>query len=141
MHMRGSPMSMNCQAHYTHVVADVLAELAATRDAALAAGIKAETIALDPGFGFAKLGAQNLTLLKATARFVALGHPLLIGLSRKKFIGEFGGAADPQKRLPASLAAGLYAVAQGAHILRVHDVPETVQALKFWTRLQAQDHE
>jgi dihydropteroate synthase len=135
MHMRGSPQTMNCQAHYANVIDDVLAELTATRDAALAAGIRAEAIALDPGFGFAKLGAQNLALLRATPRFAALGHPLLAGLSRKKFIGEFGQEPDPQKRLPGSLAAGLYAIAQGAHILRVHDVPETVQALRIWQRL------
>ena len=139
MHMRGSPMTMNCQAQYTDVAGDVLAELTATRDAALAAGIAAQNIALDPGFGFAKLGAQNLTLLRATARFAAIGHPLLIALSRKKFIGEFGAEPDPAKRLPGSLAAGLYALAQGAHILRVHDVPETVQALRVWQRLIAGD--
>jgi dihydropteroate synthase len=139
MHMRGSPMTMNCQAQYTDVVQDVLAELTATRDAALAAGIAAENIALDPGLGFAKLGAQNLLLLRATARFAGLGHPVLIGLSRKKFIGEFGAEPDPAKRLPGSIAAGLYAVAQGAHILRVHDVPETVQALRIWQRLIAGD--
>ena len=109
MHMRGSPMTMNCQAQYTDVAEDVLAELTATRDAALAAGIAAANIALDPGFGFAKLGAQNLTLLRATARFAALGHPLLIALSRKKFIGEFGAEPDPDKRFPGSIAAGLYA--------------------------------
>jgi dihydropteroate synthase len=138
MHMRGTPMTMNCQAHYADLVGDVLDELAATRDAAVATGILPENIALDPGLGFAKLGAQNILLLQATKRFLALGHPLLIGLSRKKFIGEFGGEAVAQKRGPGSLAAGLYAVAQGAHILRVHDVPETVQALKLWTRLTAE---
>jgi dihydropteroate synthase len=137
MHMRGTPMTMNCQAHYANLVADVLAELAATRDAAVAAGILPAQIALDPGLGFAKLGAQNIVLLQATKRFLALGHPLLIGLSRKKFIGEFGEAVGAKERGPGSLAAGLYAVAQGAHILRVHDVPETVQALKLWTRLTA----
>ncbi len=135
MHMRGTPMTMNCQAHYAELERDVLAELTATRDAALAAGIQPENIALDPGLGFAKIGAQNLLLLRATSRFVALGHPLLIGLSRKKFIGEFGGAPEPTRRVPGSLAAGLYAVSQGAHILRVHDVEETVQALKIWTEL------
>jgi dihydropteroate synthase len=135
MHMRGSPMTMNCQAHYADLVEDVLAELTATRDAALAAGIKPENIALDPGLGFAKIGDQNLSLLRATERFTALGHPLLIGLSRKKFIGEFGGEPDAAKRLPGSLAAGLFALSKGAHILRVHDVPETVQAIKIWTRL------
>ncbi|MDD2795142.1 dihydropteroate synthase [Acidocella sp.] len=135
MHTRGTPATMNAQAHYTDIATEVLAELTQRRDAALAAGIAPEAIALDPGLGFAKHGAQNLTLLQATARFAALGHPLLIGLSRKKFIGEFGGEPNPAKRGPGSIAAGLYAVAQGAHILRVHDVPETVQALRIWQRL------
>ncbi len=139
MHMRGTPGTMNCHAHYADLIPDILAELTATRDAALAAGIKAEHIALDPGFGFAKLGSQNLALLRATAQFAALGHPLLIALSRKKFIGEFGGEPDARKRAPGSIAAGLYAVAQGAHILRVHDVAETVQALRVWQRLIAGD--
>jgi len=141
MHMRGSPATMNCQAHYANLVEDVLAELTAARDAAVAAGIAPEAIALDPGFGFAKLGAQNIALLRATARFAALGHTLLVGLSRKKFIGEFGGEQDAKKRLPGSIAAGLYALAQGAHILRVHDVPETVQAVRVWQRLIAGDDE
>ena len=140
MHMRGTPMTMNCQAHYADLVAGRAGR--AHRNARRRASPPASppsNIALDPGFGFAKLGAQNLALLRATARFAALGHPLLIGLSRKKFIGEFGGEPDPAKRLPGSLAAGLYAVAQGAHILRVHDVPETVQALRVWQRLIAGD--
>jgi dihydropteroate synthase len=139
MHMRGTPQTMNDMANYDTLVEDVLAELGATRDAALKAGIQGENIALDPGLGFAKIGAQNLALLRATRRFAGLGHALLIGLSRKKFIGECGGEADPLKRLPGSLAAGLYALAQGAHILRVHDVAETVQALRVWQKLVAGD--
>lgn len=135
MHMRGSPMTMTCQAHYADLVEDVLAELISVRDAAIAAGIAPTAIALDPGFGFAKIGVQNITLLRATARFAALGHPLLIGLSRKGFLGQLAGEADPIRRLPASLAAGLYALAQGANILRVHDVAATVQAIKVWRAL------
>jgi dihydropteroate synthase len=135
MHMRGTPQTMNCHAHYANLVEDVLAELTATRDAALAAGIKPEAIALDPGLGFAKIGAQNILLLRAIPRFTALGHPLLIGLSRKKFLGDFTGEKDPAKRLPASLAAGIFALAQGAHMLRVHDVPEIVQGARIWTEL------
>jgi dihydropteroate synthase len=140
MHMRGSPVTMNCQAHYADLVGDVLAELTDIRDAALAAGIRAEAIALDPGLGFAKIGNQNLALLRALPRFAALGHPILIGLSRKKFIGEYGGEPDPARRGPGSIAAGLYAAAQGAHILRVHDVPETVQAVRVWQKLTTEDH-
>jgi dihydropteroate synthase len=137
MHMRGSPMTMNCQAHYADLVPDVLAELAAARDAALAAGIAPAAIALDPGLGFAKLGEQNLELLRATDRVAALGHPVVIGVSRKKFIGAFGGEPDAVRRLPGSLAAALFAVEKGAHILRVHDVAATVQALNTWRALTA----
>ncbi|MDE8348971.1 MAG: dihydropteroate synthase [Acidocella sp.] len=135
MHMRGSPMTMNCQAHYGDVARDVMAELVAIRDAAEAAGIKAENIALDPGLGFAKLGAQNLELLRETWAFVALGHPLVIGVSRKRFVGEFGQEPNAGKRFPGSLVAGLYALGQGAHILRVHDVAQTVQGVKMWQQL------
>jgi dihydropteroate synthase len=137
MHMRGSPMTMNCQAHYADLVPEVLAELAAARDAALAAGIAGGAIALDPGLGFAKLGEQNLELLRATDQVAALGHPVVIGVSRKKFIGVFGGEAAAARRVPGSLAAGLFAVERGAHILRVHDVAATVQALAMWRALTA----
>jgi dihydropteroate synthase len=114
---------------------DVLSELLATRDGAVAAGIRQENIALDPGLGFAKIGEQNLLLLRATKRFAALGHALVIGVSRKKFIGQFGDETVAARRMAGSLAAGLYAVSQGAHILRVHDVEETVQGIKIWTEL------
>lgn len=139
MHMRGSPMTMNCQAVYHDVAGEVLSELSDARDAALRAGIRADAIALDPGLGFAKRGVQNLDLLRAIPRFAALGHALLIGLSRKKFIGEFGREPAPEQRLPGSLAAGLYAVGQGANILRVHDVAETAQALRVWQSLAVAD--
>jgi dihydropteroate synthase len=135
MHMRGNPMTMNCQAHYADLVEDVLTELTAIRDSAVAAGIAPGAIALDPGLGFAKIGHQNVTLLQATARFAAIGHPLLIGLSRKGFLGQLAGEPDPARRLPASLAAGLYALSQGANILRAHDVAATVQAVKIWRAL------
>ena len=132
MHMRGTPATMSAQAVYDDVVADVLAELAATRDAALAAGIAPAAIALDPGFGFAKRGAQNVALLRALPSFRALGHPVLAGVSRKRFIGELAGEPDPARRDPGSIAAALFAAGRGAAILRVHDVPGTVQALRVW---------
>ena len=135
MHMRGTPATMSAQALYDDVVADVLAELAATRDAALAAGIAPAAIALDPGFGFAKRGAQNVALLRALPSFRALGHPVLAGVSRKRFIGELAGEPDPARRDPGSIAAALFAAGQGAAILRVHDVPGTVQALRVWQAL------
>ncbi|WP_287786732.1 dihydropteroate synthase [Acidiphilium sp.] len=135
MHMRGTPATMSAQAVYNDVVADVLAELAATRDAALAAGIAPAAIALDPGFGFAKRGAQNVALLRALPSFRALGHPVLAGVSRKRFIGELAGEPDPARRDPGSIAAALFAAGRGAAILRVHDVPGTVQALRVWQAL------
>ena len=135
MHMRGTPATMSAKAVYDDLVRDVLAELAATRDAALAAGIAAASIALDPGFGFAKRGAQNVALLRALPSFRALGHPVLAGVSRKRFIGELAGEPDPARRDPGSIAAALFAAGQGAKILRVHDVPGTVQALRVWRAL------
>jgi len=141
MHMRGEPGTMDDHAVYGDVAAEVLAELLAARDRALAAGVKAENIALDPGFGFAKRGSQNVTLLRATGRFATLGHPLLIGLSRKKFLGQISGEADPARRDPESIAAGLFAVGLGAHILRVHDVAGTARALRVWQNLNARDDE
>jgi len=135
MHMRGSPRTMNCQAHYADVVTDVLHELGDIRDKALAAGVLPAAIALDPGLGFAKVGSQNVELLRAQKRFAALGHPLVIGLSRKAFVGAITGEPDAARRLPGSLAAGLFAISQGANILRVHDVRETGQAIKMWRAL------
>ncbi len=137
MHMRGTPATMNAQAVYADLLADVVAELAATRDAALEAGIAPAAIALDPGFGFAKQGAQNVALLRALPAFRALGHPVLAGVSRKRFIGELAGEPDPARRDPGSIAAALFAAGQGAAILRVHDVPGTVQALRVWQALAA----
>jgi dihydropteroate synthase len=139
MHMRGTPDTMNAHALYADVAAEVLVELAAARDRAVAAGVRRENIALDPGFGFAKLGAQNITLLRATGKFAGLGHPLLIGLSRKKFLGEISGEADPAQRDAESLAAALFAAGLGAHILRVHDVAGTTRALRVWQVLNARD--
>jgi dihydropteroate synthase len=135
MHMRGTPATMNAEAHYGDLVEEVLQELSNRRAAALAAGIREHDIALDPGFGFAKLGAQNLALLRETGRIVALGAPVVIGVSRKRFIGQFGGEADVKKRFPGSIAAALYALSQGAKILRVHDVAQSVQAVKIWRQL------
>ena len=139
MHMRGTPETMNTLATYENVADEVAAELTALRDAALAAGVKPENICLDPGIGFAKRGAQNVALLRATSRLAALGHPLLIGLSRKHFLGEISGEANAAQRGPESLAGVIYACTQGAHILRVHDVAGTVKALRVWQRLTERD--
>lgn len=137
MHMRGSPATMNARADYADIVAEVTAELAATRDAAIAAGVAPGAIMLDPGFGFAKLGMQNVMLMRALDEFLALGHPLLVGVSRKRFIGEISGETDAARRDPGSIAAALFAACHGAAILRVHDVRGTVQALRVWQALDA----
>ncbi|MDR3505903.1 MAG: dihydropteroate synthase [Acidocella sp.] len=139
MHMRGTPDTMNDLAMYDDVADEVIAELLAARDAALAAGVKSENICLDPGLGFAKRGAQNVELLRATSRLAGLGHALLVALSRKRFLGELSGEAEAARRDPESLAAGLFAVQQGAHILRVHDVAGTVRSLRVWEALNARD--
>ena len=134
MHMRGTPATMDSLARYADVVAEVSRELRRIRNAALEAGIAVQNIALDPGLGFAKTEAQNIALLRATRQFAALG-PLVIGASRKRFIGRYGGEADPKMRFPGSIAAGLYALSEGANVLRVHDVAETVQAVRLWREL------
>ncbi len=139
MHMRGTPESMNAHAQYQDVLSAVQAELLAARDAALAAGVLAGNIALDPGFGFAKNTAQNLALLRATGQLAGLGHTLLIGLSRKKFLGQISGQAQAAQRDAETLAASLFAVMHGAHIVRVHDVSGTVRALRVWQALNAPD--
>lgn len=132
MHMQGEPGSMQAAPHYRDVVAEVHDYLSTRVEACLAAGIPRTKLILDPGIGFGKTVEHNLTLLRHLDRFADLGCPLLIGVSRKSFLKAVTGAAEPAQRLPGSLAAGLWSVAQGAHILRVHDVAETVQALKAW---------
>lgn len=132
MHMQGEPGSMQAAPHYRDVVAEVQDYLAARVAACISAGIPQAKIILDPGIGFGKTVEHNLALLRHLDRFADLGCPLLIGVSRKSFLKAVTGAAEPAQRLPGSLAAGLWSVGQGANILRVHDVAETVQALKAW---------
>jgi dihydropteroate synthase len=135
MHMRGGPDTMEGLAVYDDVVADVRHELAARVEAAKRAGIRRENIVLDPGISFAKRWEQNTTLLRGIPRLVELGFPILVGVSRKLFVRALPAGDQPKDRFPGSLAAGLFAVAQGASILRVHDVAGTVQALSAWTVL------
>ncbi|HQT88311.1 MAG TPA: dihydropteroate synthase [Acidiphilium sp.] len=138
MHSRGTPETMNCHAHYADLVRDVTDELAERSKQAMAAGVARAAIALDPGFGFAKVGEQNFALLRGLRCCAALGFPLLVGVSRKRFLGEaMGQPSVPTARDPASLAAGLFALREGAAILRVHDVSGTVQAARVWGRLAA----
>ncbi len=135
MHMRGTPASMMAEANYADVALEVTAELAARLTLAEAAGIARERIALDPGIGFAKKTEHNLELLSRLPLLLNLGCPLVVGVSRKRFIGQIGRAAELRQRLPGSLAAGLFALSRGASMLRVHDAVETMQALRVWQAL------
>ena len=136
MHMQGEPGSMQAAPHYDDddVVGAVAAFLAGRRDAALAAGIALDRIALDPGIGFGKTPAHNLALAVHQRRLLELGCPLLLGWSRKSTLGQLTGRPVGE-RTAASVAAAIAAVQQGAAIVRVHDVAETVDALKVWRAL------
>jgi dihydropteroate synthase len=136
MHMQGEPGSMQAAPHYDNddVVTAVATFLAARRDAAIAAGIARDRIALDPGIGFGKTLAHNLALAVHQRRLLELGCPLLLGWSRKSTLGQVTGRPVGE-RTAASVAAALAAVQHGAAIVRVHDVAETVDALKVWRAL------
>ena len=128
MHMQGSPETMQADPRYRDVVAAVEAFLRERVAACRAAGIEADSILLDPGFGFGKTVAHNLALMAALPRLAALGHPLLVGLSRKSLIAKL--LRRPiDERLPASLALAVLAAERGARIIRAHDVVETADAL------------
>ena len=131
MHMRGEPPSMQSQPHYTDVVAEVRSMLQARVQALAAAGVAADRLVLDPGIGFGKSVEHNLELLRRQRELLVLGHPLLVGWSRKSTLGALTGRAVGD-RLAASIAAALASVANGASIVRVHDVAATVDALKVW---------
>lgn len=132
MHMRGAPATMQLQPDYADVVGEVTAFLRERIAALTAAGIERRRLWIDPGFGFGKTVEHNYALVKAGRQMVAeLGVPLLAGLSRKSMIGAVTGKPVEQ-RLAGSLGGALAAVAQGAKIVRVHDVAETVDALKVW---------
>ncbi|GAB1233534.1 dihydropteroate synthase [Ferrigenium sp. UT4] len=131
MHKQGNPQTMQQQPHYADVVAEVGAFLRARVAATEAAGIARNRIVIDPGFGFGKTLAHNLALLRGMDALSALGVPVLAGLSRKSMLGAITGR-EVGERVAASVAAALLAVQRGAAIVRVHDVRETVDALKVW---------
>jgi dihydropteroate synthase len=135
MHMQGEPSNMQEAPTYGDVVGEVSDFLVARASACVAAGIARERIVIDPGFGFGKTLAHNLALLRALPKLVATGYPVLAGLSRKSSLGTLTGR-PANERLAASLAAALAAIARGAAILRVHDVRETVDALKVWLAIE-----
>ncbi len=129
MHARGDPRTMQEDPEYDDVVLDVFDYLEERLEAAEAAGIPRARLIVDPGIGFGKSLAHNLALLARLSLFHALGVPVLLGASRKRFIGAIGRASAPGERLPGSLAVALAAARQGVQILRVHDIAETAQAL------------
>jgi dihydropteroate synthase len=134
MHMRGEPATMQRDVAYADVVSEVQAFLVERAETCRAAGIAANRIVLDPGFGFGKTVEHNLDLLRRLATLVAIGYPVLVGISRKSTIGVLTGRGI-EARVAGSVAAALAAVARGASIVRVHDVAETVDALKVWRAL------
>jgi dihydropteroate synthase len=135
MHMQGEPRTMQADPHYGDVVGEVRDFLTARAQACAAAGIARDRIVIDPGFGFGKTVAHNLALLRALDVFKATGYAVLAGLSRKSMLGNITGR-DVDDRVAASVAAALFAVTRGASIVRVHDVRETVDALKVWHAIE-----
>jgi dihydropteroate synthase len=136
MHARGTPETMQAQTGYRDLLLDVYDFLEERLALAEAAGIPRSRVVLDVGIGFAKTAAQNIALIRNLALYHGLGCPLLLGASRKRFIGLIGGngegAGTPRARMPGSVAVALAGVAQGVQILRVHDVDPTMQALRLW---------
>ncbi|MCU7242100.1 MAG: dihydropteroate synthase [Microcystis aeruginosa WS75] len=130
MHLRGNPQTMQSITHYDDLVKEIKEFLQDRVKEALHWGIARENIIIDPGIGFAKTGTQNLELLRELGQFRDLDLPILIGLSRKRFIGEITGKDDPKERVFGTAAACAIAIAKGADILRVHDVDAIVDVSK-----------
>jgi len=136
MHMQGAPDTMQRRPEYADVVAEVRNFLQARVRACETAGIGRDRIVIDPGFGFGKTVAHNLALVRQLPEFIALRLPVLMGMSRKSTIGVITGRSDSE-RMAGSLALAVVAVLRGAHIIRAHDVAETVDALKVAHAVQA----
>jgi dihydropteroate synthase len=131
MHMKGKPRTMQDAPAYEDVVGEVDSFLLDRADSAMVAGVPHSNIWLDPGIGFGKTLQHNLELLRSISRLAEAGFPVLVGASRKRFIAAIDEQAQADSRLGGSLAVALHAAASGAAIVRVHDVRETVQALKI----------
>lgn len=136
MHMLGQPKTMQDQPYYDDVVKEVTSFLEARCKVAMTASIPRTQLCIDPGFGFGKTLTHNLQLLRNLRSLCALGYPVIVGMSRKSMLGEMTGKPIAE-RMPASISAALYAAQQGAHIVRVHDVAATVDALKVWQHIVA----
>lgn len=139
MHSVADPKTMQARAHYGDVVTEVFDHLADRIAAAEAAGVARANLIADPGIGFGKTLQHNLSLLHGLPLYHALGIPLLVGASRKRFIGEIGKAPSAPDRLGGSIAVALHVVDRGTHILRVHDTNETRQALRLHLALNERD--
>ncbi|MQA64479.1 MAG: dihydropteroate synthase [Alphaproteobacteria bacterium] len=135
MHCLGDPKTMQHNPTYRHAQTDIFDTLSARVAVCEEAGIPRERIAVDPGIGFGKGIEHNLAVLADLALFHGIGCPLLVGTSRKSFIGRLAGVEIPRDRVPGSLATALWSVGQGAQIVRVHDTAETAQALAVWRGL------
>jgi len=142
MHSRGgvSEMGTYTFAEYSHdVVDEVLSELRGSLDAASAAGIARESVVLDPGIGFAKRREHSLAVLAQLERVTSLGYPVMVGVSRKRFVGELSGVQEASKRVAGTVGANVSALLHGARLFRVHDVAENRQALDVaWAIMQAE---
>lgn len=138
MHAQGDPQVMQDNPRYADVLVEVFAYLEGRIALAEAAGIARDRIIVDPGIGFGKSVAHNLELMNGLAMFHVLGCPILLGASRKRMIGALSNEAPADQRLAGSIALALKAAEQGVQIIRVHDVPETVQALRVWRGLRDQ---
>lgn len=136
MHAQGDPQTMQENPTYDDVLVDIWLWLEDRVKAVREAGV--ETIIVDPGIGFGKSVAHNLELMNGLAMFHSLGCPILLGASRKRMIGALSGEAEADQRLGGSIALAIKAAEQGAQIIRVHDVPESVQALRVWRGLRDQ---
>lgn len=135
MHMQGEPRDMQSEPHYGDVVGEVRGFLAQRIDECMQAGIPCERLLIDPGFGFGKTLEHNLELFRHLRHLSDLGAPLLVGVSRKRMIGVLLGGAAVEQRVYGSVAAAVLAIAQGAAIVRVHDVRPTVEALRVAVEL------
>ncbi|MEM7506774.1 MAG: dihydropteroate synthase [Pseudomonadota bacterium] len=142
MHALGDPRTMQRSPRYDDVLLDVYDYLAGRVAEAELAGIDRAQMIVDPGIGFGKTMAHNLALIRGLSLFHGLGCAILLGVSRKRFIGTLSGVIEADQRVAGSIAAGLWGLGQGAQILRVHDVAETAQALRVWQALQEEgEHE
>jgi dihydropteroate synthase len=130
MHMQGEPGTMQERPRYDDVVAEVRDYLLAQARVLKDAGVARERIALDPGIGFGKTREHNLEILRRLDAFAALGYPLLLGVSRKRFIGEITGVGEPAQRVAGSVAAAVWCATHGADVVRVHDVVAHVRAMR-----------